>query len=34
VRASGEGEGVTDVRVGGNVVEVARGEYVLEGGNA
>jgi trans-2,3-dihydro-3-hydroxyanthranilate isomerase len=30
VRASGEGERVTDVRVGGNVVEVARGEYVLE----
>jgi trans-2,3-dihydro-3-hydroxyanthranilate isomerase len=30
VRASGEGEGVTDVRVGGNVVEVARGEYILE----
>jgi trans-2,3-dihydro-3-hydroxyanthranilate isomerase len=30
VRASGQGERVTDVRVGGNVVEVARGEYVLE----
>ncbi len=29
VRASGEGERVTDVRVGGNVVEVARGELVL-----
>jgi trans-2,3-dihydro-3-hydroxyanthranilate isomerase len=29
VRASGEGERVTDVRVGGGVVEVARGEYVL-----
>ncbi len=29
VRASGEGDGVTDVRVGGYVVEVARGEYVL-----
>jgi trans-2,3-dihydro-3-hydroxyanthranilate isomerase len=31
VRASGEGERVTDVHVGGNVVEVARGEYVLGG---
>lgn len=31
VRAAGEGERVTDVRVGGNVVEVARGEYVLHG---
>jgi trans-2,3-dihydro-3-hydroxyanthranilate isomerase len=29
VRASGEGERVTDVHVGGNVVEVARGEYLL-----
>jgi trans-2,3-dihydro-3-hydroxyanthranilate isomerase len=29
VRASGEGERVTDVRVGGNVLKVARGEYVL-----
>jgi trans-2,3-dihydro-3-hydroxyanthranilate isomerase len=29
VCASGEGEHVTDVRVGGYVVEVARGEYLL-----